>query len=855
MANERNFAYRLVIGAKDEASAVFGSLRRNAAGLGAAIAGYFGIRLFTGAIDDAREFEAQMSTVGAVLGAGAADMERLEGAAREMGATTRFTATEAGQALESLARAGLTASDAIATLPSVLALAQGNGIELAEASSLVTRAVQGMGLEFAESARVADVLTRAAQSANTDVTGLGQALSFAAPTASALGLSLEDTAAIVGQFANAGIDASRAGTALNSILSQFSNPASTFRRELGEIGIVTEDFNAALGQLAASGPAGRDAILAVGQEAGPALRALLGQGIGALDELRGKLLEAGGAADAAAQRMDANFDGAVRGLASAWESFKIALADPVLDVLGEQFRALADRIRSFVSSGAAQSIGEAFREAFQAAGKWLQEFLGQLDFDAIVARIRAFADETGAFFESLGEKARTAGDAFNLLAGIMRTGFNVVLGTIFKVAESFSGVASNIVEGVGTIATALSRITFGDLSDNFRRAAEDIARTAGGIGAAAEAFGDRSRQAFRDALDGADQAALGWDGLTASVDGAGQAAERVEPKVGDLGRGAAAAGVEVGKLGTAAGQAAGEISRVGDAAGSSGAPIRALGQDASETAARVEQAFKSLGVSSSASLSEVAAKAKADYETIRASGTATAADLQAAFIAYAKKAIDANGGVVSEALKTEAAMRGISLEADGAGSAIAVAMDRARGSVESLGRALDDVGKRTAKVGVIGADSRLSPDGAPERGVVQRDVSTDEVDLRRLGAKAGLRDSAELDRFEALVGDLLAFERADAFQKLRASTGPNQPVESKRFQQMMLAAEREAIREAARRARGGSGGDVGANLRPRAGGVFRVTLDVAGRAVDVDTASQADAERLVNQLSRLQMRS
>jgi TP901 family phage tail tape measure protein len=148
----------------------------------------------------------------------------------------------------------------------------------------VTKAVMGMGLAFDDAGRVADVLAKGANATNTSVEGLAQALSYAAPVANTLGVSLESTVAIIGKFADAGIDASRAGTALNSIMSQFANPLSSFRKELGAAGIVTTNFEEALHQLAAKGKDGERAINAVGLEAGPALRALLNQGMGALDE-------------------------------------------------------------------------------------------------------------------------------------------------------------------------------------------------------------------------------------------------------------------------------------------------------------------------------------------------------------------------------------------------------------------------------------------------------------------------------------------------------------------------------------------------------------------------------------------
>lgn len=115
---------------------------------------------FSEAVSGAADFEAQLSTVKAVSGASAEEMEALRAAAEKMGAETKYNATEAAQALENLARAGLKSSEAIEALPSVLALAQGNGLELADAASYITQTASGMGLAMSDAARVATYLPR-----------------------------------------------------------------------------------------------------------------------------------------------------------------------------------------------------------------------------------------------------------------------------------------------------------------------------------------------------------------------------------------------------------------------------------------------------------------------------------------------------------------------------------------------------------------------------------------------------------------------------------------------------------------------------------------------------------------------
>lgn len=743
----RDLVTRLVIKARDEASSVLGGVQQALSGIGVkvaavatAIAGYFGIRLFADAVDSARGFEAQLDRVAAVSGASAEQMAALKAAAEEMGATTRYTATQAAGAMENLTRAGLSATEAITALPAVLALAQGNGIELGQAAALVTQTVKGMGLAVGESARVADVLTKAAASANTNVLGLGQALSYAAPVAQALGLSLEETAALVGKFADAGIDASRAGTALNSILSQFSDPASKFRAELAAAGITTTNFNAALHQLAEAGPAGERAMLAVGQEAGPALRALLNQGVGALDELTGKLKESSGAAQEAAATMNDNLDGAVLGLGSAWEAFKLKLADPVLGVLKDQVQAVTEVIQRFVSSGVATRFGEAISTAFQAGGKWALAFLETLDFDKLIASLKSFASEAQTTFQKIGEYSTTAGAAMQTAWGVMSAGVNTVEAAIFKIAEAFAGVSSNILSGVSLLLEGLSKITFGKVSEGFKQMVEETKLAAGGMAAVSEEFARKSSEAFDAATESAVSASEGWSKLGEQIRSVPAEFERIEPAIRGVESAALDASEAVGRLGDKAAesgkkQAAGadearksiaalradydRLIKTGDTQGAAevlkqiNSELKKTGPTSKAATAAVEQAFSALGIQSQASLKALATSAKTNFDTIKNSGVASTADLKAAFAAYAEKAIAANGGVVSEALKVEAAMNGLELATDRTGKTVVRSMAEASsatdefghrakesaGAVEEIGKSVDIVTDKVEKLG------------------------------------------------------------------------------------------------------------------------------------------------------------
>lgn len=538
----------ILINARDNASDVFDRLNNKLKVIGVAIVGYFGVKAFAGIVEGAADFEQAMSRVQSATGASAEEMERLKKAAEDAGANTKYTSTEAAAALENLAKAGLSAGDAIEALPAVLALAQAGDVDLATSAEYVTKAVMGMGLAFTDSGRVADVLALGANASSTSVKGLAEALSYAAPTAQSLGVSLETTVAIIGQFASAGIDASRAGTALNSIMSQFSDPASKFRQELGAIGITTGDFSQALHELAASGARGSKAINAVGLEAGPALKAALNRGMPALDELKAKLDNAAGSAVAAAKVMEDNLNGSISGLSSAWDTVKNKLGTPVLPVLKDGVDQLAAAFRAAVADGTIQKFGEAIAAAFQSGITWIKAFAAEIDFTQLAADLRAFADRTGEVFAQIGEYATNAGNIVKLVYGVMSAGVNTVLGGVYLVGEAFAGVASNIQSGLALIYDAFAKVTFGSVSAAYKEAADAIRLSAEATWAASEELGKKSTAAFLSVADGAQLARDGFSGLASGATSAGAAAATAQPVFEAIAKSMGAQGAELVKL-------------------------------------------------------------------------------------------------------------------------------------------------------------------------------------------------------------------------------------------------------------------------------------------------------------------
>jgi TP901 family phage tail tape measure protein len=278
------------------------------------------------AIRSAADFESSMNKVRGITQATGNDFQRLEQLAKDLGASTQFSASQAADAMGFLAMAGFEVEDIMSALPGVLELAAAGGLDLARAADIASNVLSGFGLEASEVARINDVLALASISANTNVEQLGNAFKFVAPVAAALGVSVEESAAAIGIMSDAGIQGEMAGTALRNILGELAKESDT-------LGISVFDANEQLlpladiiEQLEVRGLNTAEAMGEFGQRAGPALQALLSRGSGALRDLTTNLEDAGGTAARLATTNMEGFNGAVLNLRSAIEGLQIAIA-------------------------------------------------------------------------------------------------------------------------------------------------------------------------------------------------------------------------------------------------------------------------------------------------------------------------------------------------------------------------------------------------------------------------------------------------------------------------------------------------------------------------------------------------
>ncbi|PRS16548.1 phage tail tape measure protein [Bacillus paralicheniformis] len=331
---------------------------------GAAVTGFGGaMALGLGmAVKTTADFESAMSRVGALSGATGKQLESMTQTAEHLGATTAFTATQAAEGMQFLAMAGYKTNDIIAAMPGLLATAAAGQTDLATTADITSNILSGFGLQAEETARVADVLTKAFTNSNTDLEMLGYTMKYVAPIAHASGQSLESVAAAAGLLGNAGIQGTQAGTSLRRMLTRLAGPPKAAREELHDLGVTVEDAKGnmkplaqIIGELAEAtkdmGEADRLAAISriSGVEASSAMLALMDAGQGKIEAFTKELENSGGTAEEIAKKQLDNLKGQLIILKSALEGAAIAIGTallPALKLITKGLQFLVDKFNS-----------------------------------------------------------------------------------------------------------------------------------------------------------------------------------------------------------------------------------------------------------------------------------------------------------------------------------------------------------------------------------------------------------------------------------------------------------------------------------------------------------------------------
>ncbi|MBQ8558557.1 MAG: phage tail tape measure protein [Tyzzerella sp.] len=450
------------------------------------------------AVKTTAEFDANMSQVAAVSGATGEDLDSLRDKAREMGEKTKFSASEAAQAMNYMAMAGWKTEDMLDGLDGVMNLAAASGEDLATTSDIVTDALTAFGLTAKDSGHFADILAAASSNANTNVSMMGETFKYCAPIAGALGFSAEDTAEAIGLMANAGIKSSQAGTALRTIMNNLAGEVTICGDAIGEVQIATTNADGSMRELsdiladcrtAFSGLTESEKAAAaeslVGKNAMSGFLALMNAGEADIEKLSTAIANCDGTAEGMAETMQDNLQGQITILMSQLQELAISFGE----ILMPTIRDIVSKVQEFVDK--LNNMDDEQKKniirvgAFVAALGPLLVGIGKaITFTANVSKAMG---TLSAAFVKVGGMAGIAGKATSALSGVLGfitspigiavAAIAVIVGAFVtlwktneefrnkvtaiwnKVKETFASFGNGIVERLNSLGFSFSSVT------------------------------------------------------------------------------------------------------------------------------------------------------------------------------------------------------------------------------------------------------------------------------------------------------------------------------------------------------------------------------------------------------------
>ena len=420
------------------------------------------VALGTAAVKTAADFDSQMSKVQAISGATGKDLEDLRAKAREMGAKTKFSATEAGEGFEYMAMAGWKTGDMLNGIEGIMNLAAASGESLGTTSDIVTDALTAFGLSAQDSGHFADVLAAASSNANTNVSMMGETFKYAAPIAGSLGYSAEDTAVAIGLMANSGIKASQAGTSLRTIMSKLTGDIEISGKALGDVTIATANadgtmrpFSEIIGDCREAFSKLTDeekvatAESLVGKNAMSGFLAVMNAGEADVTKLTNAVAGCDGAAKSMADTMNDNLEGQLTILNSQLQELAISFGEILIPVVRDAVGILQNVVDAF------NRLSPETKEA--------------------ITKVAAIAAALGPLLMVGGKLVSGIGTLLNLVPKIINLGSTIssVLSGIGLSASALGGIAA-VISGVVMAVTS-----FVDMFVNGFNAIKEVIMTIG----------------------------------------------------------------------------------------------------------------------------------------------------------------------------------------------------------------------------------------------------------------------------------------------------------------------------------------------------------------------------------------
>lgn len=411
------------------------------------------VAMGTAALMAGVKFEQQMSRVGSIADATKEELGQLTEQAKELGASTAFSASEVAAGMENMASAGFTVSEIMNAMSGVLDLAAVSGGDVALASEAAATAINAFKLEAGDAGHVADVFARAAADTNAEVGDMAEALKYAAPPAANLGLSLEDTAAAIGIMSDAGIKGSMAGTTLRGALTRLAKPTSAASDLMTHLGIQMFDAQGKIKPMSQivtelqDGLAGmtneqKASTLATifGQEAMNGMMVLVDAGSGKVDTLSKSLENSAGSAEKMATAMQDNVAGTLDEMMGALETAGIELTEALAPTIKE----IAEKVTELVGS-----FNELDDETQQTIIKWL----------ALAAAAGPMLSAIGSMGQGVGTLIKLGGATTKVFGGLKASlsqtslATKVAVGSVDDLALAAAGAGG--AGGVGGLTLAL----------------------------------------------------------------------------------------------------------------------------------------------------------------------------------------------------------------------------------------------------------------------------------------------------------------------------------------------------------------------------------------------------------------
>lgn len=447
--------------------------------------------LGTAAVLAGANFEEGMSKVAAISGATEGELKKLEDQAKFFGATTKFSATEAADGMSFLAMAGFKTNDILDAMPGMLSLAAAGALELGAAADITSNIMSGFGIEASKSGHVADVLAYAASNANTDVSQLGEAMKYLAPSAKTLGWSIEESTAAVMAFGDAGIQGGMAGQAFASSMSRLAKPTTKMQGLMDDLGIEffdAEDKMKSMPELIGHleekmdglTPKQKAAAISTlfGAEAFKHWATLLEKGSDELDKNTKALEKADGAADKMAKKMADNAKGDFKTFMSALEGMAIIIYEKLRPSIREFIQFITNLVRKFeklsptaqniilIIAGIAAAIGPVILLAglFASAIGALIPVIGAISLPvvAVIAAIVAFGAALVAAYMQSEEFRNKVNTIFNAIKDIAVQVFEAVVTfiqeKIAQIKQFWDEHGTQILEAVTNVFNGIKSI-------------------------------------------------------------------------------------------------------------------------------------------------------------------------------------------------------------------------------------------------------------------------------------------------------------------------------------------------------------------------------------------------------------